>query len=531
MGAAACGERGFKGRARVRGERPIGAARRRQQHNQASCPPPPVWPFLVHKSLGPRPRAASEGKGPQRWPQKRLDRRLEEVAEAVGGRLLSGQGRAGQGGGGCSAHVCACHTMHHPRPPMMWCTAAADGWWARTRARPNTPTSLSLLRRPLQVRVLYTPDPLLTIACAVMELTAGAPAGALRLCARDVLLCTPKTHPDDLAVFLADAIHSPELPRAVVDAHLLPRPLQLQICDAVTRHHTNVAVVHADPRCAVASRFGADAADESAAPDDAAMAALLPRLLRAKAFAVTGDGKSNAVRRYAAATGRALVTHPLRDAVAPYDVAVPLDDLSRAAAAPEPSGAGQWDVSALEQVLPDAPAAQLQAAMDLALGDVQDAANFVMAGVVGADAAPAPAPPSEAPAPGHATLVHYRISSTTGLCPAPCLSGNGLAAGRTLPEGLSPWLPNGTGHSHLRRRSGVEWNGAGVTNGGARPGRHGEGRRGRGGGLGLGLASGPDREAHRPPGVTHGAPDDSAYPPAARRRCGCGGGGKGGGTG
>ena len=30
-----------------------------------------------------------EGKGPQRRPQKRLGRRLEEVAKAVGGRLLS----------------------------------------------------------------------------------------------------------------------------------------------------------------------------------------------------------------------------------------------------------------------------------------------------------------------------------------------------------------------------------------------------------------------------------------------------------
>ena len=32
---------------------------------------------------------ALEGKGPQRRPQKRWDRRLEEVAKAVGGRLLS----------------------------------------------------------------------------------------------------------------------------------------------------------------------------------------------------------------------------------------------------------------------------------------------------------------------------------------------------------------------------------------------------------------------------------------------------------
>ena len=43
----------------------------------------------VEVSLGMRPgggaRNASEGKGPQRRPQKRLDRRLEEVAKAVGG--------------------------------------------------------------------------------------------------------------------------------------------------------------------------------------------------------------------------------------------------------------------------------------------------------------------------------------------------------------------------------------------------------------------------------------------------------------
>ena len=34
-------------------------------------------------------RGAFKAKGPQRWPQKRFGRRLEEVAEAVGGRLLS----------------------------------------------------------------------------------------------------------------------------------------------------------------------------------------------------------------------------------------------------------------------------------------------------------------------------------------------------------------------------------------------------------------------------------------------------------
>ena len=38
---------------------------------------------------GGRGSDALEVKGPQRWPQRRLGRRLEEVAEAVGGRLLS----------------------------------------------------------------------------------------------------------------------------------------------------------------------------------------------------------------------------------------------------------------------------------------------------------------------------------------------------------------------------------------------------------------------------------------------------------
>ena len=35
-------------------------------------------------------RDALEGKTPQRWPEERLNQRLEEVAKAVGGRLLSG---------------------------------------------------------------------------------------------------------------------------------------------------------------------------------------------------------------------------------------------------------------------------------------------------------------------------------------------------------------------------------------------------------------------------------------------------------
>ena len=42
MGTAAYGGKGFKGRAAVTGERPIGAAGCRQQHNRASCQPPPL---------------------------------------------------------------------------------------------------------------------------------------------------------------------------------------------------------------------------------------------------------------------------------------------------------------------------------------------------------------------------------------------------------------------------------------------------------------------------------------------------------
>ena len=40
-GTAACGGKGFKGRAAISGERPVGAASCRRQHNQASCPPRP----------------------------------------------------------------------------------------------------------------------------------------------------------------------------------------------------------------------------------------------------------------------------------------------------------------------------------------------------------------------------------------------------------------------------------------------------------------------------------------------------------
>ena len=85
------------------------------------CPPPPPPP---------PPRGALEGKGPQRRPQQRLGRRLEEVAEAVGGsycrlqmplRLALGvrgivPGRwlgALEGGGGGALPL-----PMHPCPPM-----------------------------------------------------------------------------------------------------------------------------------------------------------------------------------------------------------------------------------------------------------------------------------------------------------------------------------------------------------------------------------------------------------------------------
>ena len=44
MGTAAYGGRGFQGRARVGGARPIGAASCRQQFNRAACQPPPPPP-------------------------------------------------------------------------------------------------------------------------------------------------------------------------------------------------------------------------------------------------------------------------------------------------------------------------------------------------------------------------------------------------------------------------------------------------------------------------------------------------------
>ena len=49
-------------------------------------PPPPLLSAFIPP---PPPRDALEGKGPQRRPQRRLGRPLEEVTKAVGGRLLS----------------------------------------------------------------------------------------------------------------------------------------------------------------------------------------------------------------------------------------------------------------------------------------------------------------------------------------------------------------------------------------------------------------------------------------------------------
>ena len=48
-----------------------------------------VLPETQEMVPGPSGRDALEGTRPQRWLQRRLDSRLEEVAEAVGGRLLS----------------------------------------------------------------------------------------------------------------------------------------------------------------------------------------------------------------------------------------------------------------------------------------------------------------------------------------------------------------------------------------------------------------------------------------------------------
>ena len=88
------------------------------------------------------PRDALEGKGPQRRPQRRLGRRSEEVAKALGGRLLSvtnaieagtwrqgdsgwaQAGRPGGGGGGTSppsnASLLIPHMRHWSRRWITW---------------------------------------------------------------------------------------------------------------------------------------------------------------------------------------------------------------------------------------------------------------------------------------------------------------------------------------------------------------------------------------------------------------------------
>ena len=77
-----------------------------------------------HRALKPKARDALEGKGPQRPPQRRLDRRLEEVAKAVGGRLLSVTNASDVGV--CRQKTVAGHTLgaleggggYLPPPPL-----------------------------------------------------------------------------------------------------------------------------------------------------------------------------------------------------------------------------------------------------------------------------------------------------------------------------------------------------------------------------------------------------------------------------
>ena len=95
----------------------------------------------------PLPRDALEWKGPQRWPQWRLDRRLEEVAIAVGGgycrlqmplklalgvRETAAGHRLGalEGGGGLPMHPCP----PLPPPPPFKCTPGRGGLLAGPEA-------------------------------------------------------------------------------------------------------------------------------------------------------------------------------------------------------------------------------------------------------------------------------------------------------------------------------------------------------------------------------------------------------------
>ena len=85
----------------------------------ARSAPPTSWIGIALQLLGATGRDALEGRGPQRWPYKRVDRRLEEVAKAVGGgycRLQmplklalgvrdSGWAEAGRPGGGAGTSL------------------------------------------------------------------------------------------------------------------------------------------------------------------------------------------------------------------------------------------------------------------------------------------------------------------------------------------------------------------------------------------------------------------------------------------
>ena len=96
----------------------------------------------------PHPRDAFEGKGPQRRPLRRLDRRLEEVAKAVGGGYCRLQlplklaiavrgtvaGRwlgalEAEGGGGVPAPPCNASLPHLPTPPSFPFGFLLGGVW------------------------------------------------------------------------------------------------------------------------------------------------------------------------------------------------------------------------------------------------------------------------------------------------------------------------------------------------------------------------------------------------------------------
>ena len=102
-----------------------------------ACHPPPPCP----------PRVAVEGEGPQRWPQRRLGRQLEEVAKAVGavtvgykchrswhfasGRQWLGRGWTPQWGGGGGSPPSNASLPPPPPPPT------SKGAQVRTPGSPN----------------------------------------------------------------------------------------------------------------------------------------------------------------------------------------------------------------------------------------------------------------------------------------------------------------------------------------------------------------------------------------------------------